>query len=673
MSFWHDNLFDNVNGPDEEQERTTTSFQVEVAKEQVETWLERHSRICDGARRLLKEYVAYSKPPSGPWAPVGFLSWNWFPEGSVQVHADDPADTKIIHPVWNPDETDSIVRHRLYGRVSREVDMWWSRVHHHISFPGQSGNNQNDTKDRFETPSVELGKQTTKHLTDNHRLRWGYISQHEGASGARRSPDQSSKATVEDQDTENHPHDYVQELFDEDDPDDLDDTESYGEGPLTGLLTEIVHILDPKQIEPLHMVIKSCIVNSAGSGPTRSGENLQCTRCWILMALESGKSLLRELLAFTGLWELDEESVAYQLTGQIVEALHSSSLIPYAWNSLELSNDIMSPAQIALLQFVSRRLIYVKSPPDQPGEKSKDLKMVQFLFTNFRIRVVPACVALMNLQVDFRENRLDSSHFPIPSWDMERAKAGLSQYMEFFDHVCEDRDLRGRLIGWELVYDLLAILNGLEAAVPRKPLVELPKSSANNGKGQSPPTAEIPHSTAARDAEPPELAQAFPWSGIKGPIITIIGTLLEPPAGRTSPGNPDVQNQLVRHNGIATLLNCCAYDDHHPFARERVTVCLKWLTDGCLPAKTMLRDLINTPRGGSSAHTLRLEGPNGDMQVKIRLGQGQTGEGSRSGSIQEQSVAPPVLDDVARILNSAAARMNISGDDDEGYDEDDFM
>ena len=77
-------------------------------------------------------------------------------------------------------------------------------------------------------------------------------------------------------------------------------------------------------------------------------------------------------------------------------------------------------------------------------------------------------------------------------------------------------------------------------------------------------------------------------------ILGIIAGLLQPPAGRSGPGNPDAQMQIMRHDGLITLLNCCIYDDHNRFARERVQLCLKWLMDGCEPAKDFLRGMVTT-------------------------------------------------------------------------------
>ena len=416
------------------------------------------------------------------------------------------------------------------------------------------------------------------------------------------------------------------------DDDEADDDESYGDGPLTGLLTEIPNILDPKQIEALHMIVKSCILDNAGSGLTRAGENLQKTRCRMFLALDCGKSLLRELLVFIAVWEKDEQSLIFQVTTQIVEALHHSALIPYAWNVLRIPKDIISPGQTVLLRLVNHMFrARVNSPVAQAPKdpESKDIKVVHFLFSFFRTRIVPECAALMHLQTQIREGQVDPSEFPVDSWDMDRALDGLGQYLDFLTTVAEMIDTREELIKWEAVHDLLVILNGLEAAVPKKPLVELPKKSTSAADDNM---VERPYATNAdRSPSPPpppmqEPAYKFPWAGIKGQIFAILATLLQPPAGQSSPGNSKVQMQIVQWNGIVPLLNSCAYDDHNPFAKERVTICLKWLLDGCETANAFFRELVSMapqpnlkpPPGGTTVSTIKVDGILGDVKVQVR-------------------------------------------------------
>lgn len=455
------------------------------------------------------------------------------------------------------------------------------------------------------------------------------------------------------------------------DDEDADDDESYGEGPLTGLLTEVPNILDPKQIEALHMIVKSCILDNAGSGLTRAGENLQKTRCRMFLALDCGKSLLREMLVFIAVWEKDEQSLIFQVTTQIVEALHHSALIPYAWNSLRIPKDIISPAQTVLLRLVNHmfRARVNNSSSQETKDNARDIKLVHFFLSFFRSRIVPECAALMHLQAQIREENCDPSEFPVDSWDMERAKDGLAQYLDFLTTVAEMMDTRAKLIEWEAVYDLITILSGLEAGVPKKPLIELPKRSPH-GENSGSPMVERPYA-AGDDGLPPspppppmqEPAHKFPWSGVKGQIFTIVATLLQPPPGQSSPGNPDVQMQMVKYNGIVPLLNCCAYDDHNPFAKERVTICLKWLLDGCEAANNFFRELVNLSPppnlrpapGGTTVSTIRVDGIQGEVKVQVRSGTSAPGE----------QVASDIVEGTGRLdLNKPSGRGNI---------EDDFM
>lgn len=706
MSFWFDVLFDDdgaLSGP-EEIMSDGSGFRPDAAKHQVQHWLDRNSKMCDTARKLLKDYVQnHADKPPGNLAPIRPLAWNWLPD----VPADSPVDVqegneKTI-PVWNVDETDKFEQDRLYGRVSREIDTWWLRAR-----------DPNYEDWVVGMPSVEFAQSRTEHCRNNlvHRYAHSYRADHspppEGAEedlsdhehchechecylrhhhhheddhechhhhhhdhehGHVHEIDNEQEEHAEggdevvecdhhhhhhhdDEDHHHHhhchhhhhhhdhdyPHDYMDDMMDDEE---VDDDESYGDGPLTGLLTEVPNILDPKQIEALHMIIKSCILDHAGSGLTRVGENLQKSRCRMFLALDCGKSLLRELLVFIAVWDKDEQSLIFQVTTQIVEAIHHSALVPYAWNSLRIPKDIISPAQTVLLRLVNHmlRARVTSTTTQDPKDHTKDLKLVHFFFSFFRSRIVPECAALMHLQAQIREENRDPSEFPVDSWDMERAKDGLAQYLEFLTTAAEMVDMRPHLIEWQAIYDLITVLSSLEAAVPKKPMVEVPKrapaaETASNANGSnSDLMVERPYSTGNENVPPSppppplqEPAHKFPWSGIKGQIFTIIATLLQPPPGQSSPGNAQVQMQMMKYNGIVPLLNCCAYDDHNPFAKERVTICLKWLLDGCEAANNFFRELVSMapqpnlrpPPGGTTVSTIRVDGVQGEVKVQVR-------------------------------------------------------
>ncbi|TDZ33914.1 hypothetical protein C8035_v000574 [Colletotrichum spinosum] len=690
MSFWYDVLFDEDAQLDDPQEGLADGcgFRVDVAKTEIQHWLERNSRMCDGARKLLADYTLNkSHNPPGVLAPIAPLAWNWFPD--LAGHADKEKEDERIVPTWDAEIKDKYQQDMAYGRVSREIDIWWLQA--------RDANYDSWT---VGMPSVDFAKQRTEHCKNNLLTRFN-------PAPIMRTTEESEVVEIEESEhdlTEASPEDYadgyeIDGLDDMIDEDDIDDDESYGEGPLTGLLTEIPNILDPKQIEALHMIVKSCILDSAGTGLTRAGENLQKTRCRMFLALDCGKSLLREMLVFIAVWEKDEQSLIFQITSQLIEALHHSALVPYAWSSLRIPKDIISPAQTVLLRLVNyifrNRLA---NPPQEPKDQERDVKLVMFFFSFFRSRIVPECVALMHLQAQIREDNVDPSEFPVDTWDMERAKDGLSQYLDFLTTASEIPESRKKLIEWEAVYDLIALLSALESCVPKKGLVDpVPIRNRNTAtpyggasdqhslSNSSTPIVERPY--AANDSLPPspppqslsDPAHKYPWAGVKGQIFTILATLLQPPPGQSSPGNPDVQNQMVQHNGLPPLLNSCNYDDNNPFARERVTICLKWLFDGSETANQLFRGLtslqpppnLRPPAGGvSTVQTIRVDGIQGDIKVQVRSSSAPAGEEGSGGGEGRRHVHDPYG------LADGAARLNISGKlqgSSEPFNEDDFM
>jgi hypothetical protein len=131
---------------------------------------------------------------------------------------------------------------------------------------------------------------------------------------------------------------------------------------------------------------------------------------------------------------------------------------------------------------------------------------------------------------------------------------------------------------------------------------------------------------------------------------------------------------MVKYNGIVPLLNSCAYDDHNPFAKERVTLCLKWLLDGCESANNFFRELVSMapqpnlkpPSGGSVVSTLRVDGIHNEIKVQVR---------SRTAPpVGRAGVVEEVQDDDEDLLERAA-EMSLSSAPvkSRGSLEDDFM
>lgn len=559
---------------------------------EIANWLKRNSKMCDAATSICKEYFeAQEEEHLNQWLPHDWnLAWNYTPPSMWSWRPDMYEEAARVVSEWQIDETDKFERDRAYGFVSHELDEWWETTR----LP-------NSKDQSLKMWPLDFVPERIKQCEANLMQRYAAADPPEDPEDELEQPVNESNNQA---DWQNQPAptntNYAPEYDEyEEDPDDDD---SYGEGPMTGLLTEVPNILDPKQIEALHMIIKSCILDSAGTGLTRFGENLQHTRCKILLATDCGKNLLREMLVFIAVWEKEEQSLIFQISSQIVQAIHESSLIPYAWEALRSPKDIISPAQTVLLRLITYLSRTAFFPPKDynpkpsangrpiPSEDLRLAKMLNFLYGVFRSRIVPECVALMQIQADVRKGNLDPADFPVDTWDLERAKDGLVQYLDFLYTIADIHPLRQHLIEYEAVYELIKLLEGLDEGVEKIPLIDGRRNPQVPVQQPSPYPANPPPPPPPPLTEPP---YEFPWSGIKGQLLSILAALLQPPPGHSSPGNPTVQLQIVQHNGIVALLNCCLYDDNNRFCRERVQLCLKWLMDGSPDASAFRKSSID--------------------------------------------------------------------------------
>ncbi|KAK8098015.1 uncharacterized protein PG998_013501 [Apiospora kogelbergensis] len=682
MTFWYRVLIespdvDNNPGPDDRHEPVLdyAGPKSYYLRTEISNWLKRNSKICDAAAAICREYFeAQDEEQKNHWLPPDWnLAWNYTPQEMWPWKPDIYDEAAKVISQWNPNEPDKYEQDRAYGHVSHELDVWW-----------------------------ETARLPNRYAGPEH------VEQDEAAKSPPVDEDPSEKYPEYNPEIRTQPTPSFAPEYDEYE-EDPDDDDSYGEGPMTGLLTEVPNILDPKQIEALHMIVKSCILESAGTGPTRFGESLQHARCRLLLATDCGKNLLREMLVFIAVWEKDEQSLIFQISAQIVQSIHFNSLIPYAWNALRSPKDIISPAQTVLLRlitFLSRTTFHPSkeynpvAPPDdspdwQPGEDLKFAKMLNFLYGIFRSRIVPECVALMQIQGDVRKGDLDPADFPVDNWDLERAKDGLVQYLDFLYTIADIHPLRQHLVDYVTVYELLKLLEGLDVGVEKIPL---------RGRSSSTPSPcdctrvgswwrrasgliRVPGQSAAATTTPSAIVRA----GLRVPM---------PPPGHTSPGNPTVQLQIVQHNGIVALLNCCLYDDNNRFCRERVQLCLKWLMDGSPDASAFLQNLVSANPGpmvrppaasndagpnsaNGTTQTVRIDGVPGEVRVQVRSSSAPAGEaagGAVHGAAYDALVPPggasarsrseELVNDIMALADEAGKlAMGQEGDE----TEDDFM
>jgi palmitoyltransferase len=620
MMFWFTMLFDNDLRNDSIHELPPDDLDVGKVHDEVENWLFRHSGIDSLAADLLDAYDA--DVPTGHTA--GPL-----PE-TPAMNDRGPVEESTT-PVWRADLTDKYEQDRLYARVSHEIDVWWKKVRD-ANYDGWV----------ITMESVEGAMERAESCKQNAMHRYipqaqEHDHQYEHDENYEHGPDDGDSVAAEIDDRS------IQEDNGEDDEgeeeEEEDDDDSYVEGPLRGLLTEIPNILDTKQIEALHMTVKACIVDSMGSGLTPAGENLQKTRCKMFLALDCGKNLLREMLVFIAVWEQTDQQFIFQITAQIIESFHHNALLPYAWNSLRILKDIVSPAQTVLLRLINYMFRARKDSPiyDDVKDYNRDAKLIHFLYNYFRCRVVPDCIALIWAQAEIRKGTSHPSDFPVDLWDMERAKDGLSQYLDFISVIAEIHEMRHLLIEWECVYELVSLLKALEAGVARKPLDErtVPGPSRRPGATGSPgptPNVERPYDEHGNNGSPHphpanlppmhDTPHKFPWSGVKIQILIILTSLIAPVnARRNGPGNPIVQKQLLDRGGIMPLLNCCVYDGHNEYLKERATLAIKFVMEGSEEAQKFVRDLVPVKQAQAQAQA-RAQAENRQKTASSNAGKG---------------------------------------------------
>ncbi|KAH0556796.1 hypothetical protein GP486_005415 [Trichoglossum hirsutum] len=167
------------------------------------------------------------------------------------------------------------------------------------------------------TSNLENAKQRLlERIRDNSQMHFGGEHGCGNAYGSRDDarPDGTSEVGVDD-------------VEDDEDEEDEEGDECYrGLGDQErGLLTDIPLVLAPTEIEALPMILQAGIVPQFGD------KTLQNARCNILLAQDSGRNLLRELLIFIAAWDLPDEEIYFRLMQQIVQAILENGLMPLAY------------------------------------------------------------------------------------------------------------------------------------------------------------------------------------------------------------------------------------------------------------------------------------------------------------------------------------------------------
>lgn len=407
--------------------------------------------------------------------------------------------------------------------------------------------------------------------------------------------------------------------------DEADDADGDYRGPgdqERGLLTDIPLVLAPQEIEALPMIIQAGIVsNGPGTkvaGNKKESQDMQGVRCNILLAQETGRNLLRELLIFIAAWDLQDNEFYFKLMMQIMDAILENGLMPFAYQAFGEIKDIVSPAQSMVIKILTQIFRGKQGmPPSSNGPAAPtrhrepltrvDSLIVRYIFTIFRQCIIPETCALIYLQGQIRAGTAQPDDFPLNLWDMERVYEGVYQFLEFFAVLTESEDWKGYLVDWQIVSELVTLLRELDASIPKAPLGVAPPTAADSDTGvmaetsgrdnaesqaAHPPVAvERPYDMPAPSEPPvvPATASApysvppsppldaqepsdFEWRNLKKLVVLVLSSLVWK--------STTVQDQIRKYGGVQMILQCCKYDSNNPYIREHAIMCLRFLLEG---------------------------------------------------------------------------------------------
>lgn len=405
-----------------------------------------------------------------------------------------------------------------------------------------------------------------------------------------------------------------------------------------GLLTDIPLVLGPQEIESLPMIIQIGIC--APRDVVLQGRDMQGMRCNILLAGESGRNLLRELLIFIAAWDLQDDETYFKLMMQIMEAILENGLMPYAYQTFAEVKDIVSPAQSMVIKILTQifrgkqglssgKAAWTAGNVHADTSRRVDVYVVKYIFTIFRQCIIPETCALIYLQGEIKQKHAMPEDFPLNLWDMERVYEGVYQFLEFFAVLTESEEWKDLLVNWEIVSELVTLLRELEGSIPHADLTAAPlpqttaeaqqaaKQQAQQHLSQAaqPSTdsatpvaverpfdvndvAGIPMPTDGPMPAPSPLSQTdsqdqdaldaadpsdFEWRNLKKLVILVLSSLVW--KSRT------VQDQIRQYGGVEMVVACCTYDGNNPYIREHAVMCLRFLLEGNEENKELVRRL----------------------------------------------------------------------------------
>lgn len=455
----------------------------------------------------------------------------------------------------------------------------------------------------------------------------------------------------EEEDEEEEEEDEEAELEEEEegeeDPDEYEEEPPIGE---RGVLTEIPLVLAPHEITALPQLLYAGMVHTVGNDHSMSS-----VRTNILLAQEVGKAVLRECLVYIVAWNIPEDDQYYITMQAVVESVLNDGLLPYAYTEFTESKPIMSPAQLVLVKILTS--IYFKRientrqfPPPVPQSPLKNeptamgpppppprmqtqtnITMIRFIFTKFRMDIVPHVCAIIEMQEKVKKKLLAPEEFPLTQWDMDRVYEGIFQYLDLLSVLAGSEQWRKLLVEWDCCFEMVALLEALEripdplaatAAATRSPerARSVPPTTSSLKSDPRSPTKQEPMVETPYALDPPksnipplsasvlndnsswllrpvtEIASDFGWRNLKKLVILVIATLVYI--------NPEAQDSVREHGGIELITRACQLEeapiDSGGTVRDYGQLCLNYLMEEHAENKAFVEQLHERRKTGQA-------------------------------------------------------------------------
>ena len=258
-------------------------------------------------------------------------------------------------------------------------------------------------------------------------------------------------------------------------------------------ITDVPIVLGPTEIEPLCLILQMATHHTPGPETTEADRQntwgadmaTNAMNTMILVSRASGRNLLREMLIYVAAWDLQEHEFYFTSLVSVMRSVLACGMIPHLYAAFREEKDIVSPTQAILIkvlaQIFKQKQLPLKVVIGPDGKEIRDSRdvlpptladriFVDYIFEEFRERIIPETCALIYLQGQIRNEVASAEDFPLSLWDMERVYEGIYQFLEFFAVLSEFQFWKEKLIDWTIVSELISLLRELDSSIVKSAL-----------------------------------------------------------------------------------------------------------------------------------------------------------------------------------------------------------